>query len=144
VLLCHTCMVIERCPASLHQRSNCLQAFPNFSPTSVFSVCSPVFSNCSPVFSKCSPTVLQLFSNCYRYVRSMLEKIAGVNVGRTTLKLSNEARHSFNSNRVSIHIVSGMPLPIACNCSIALRSGTCLAAHSGMQLILCLLGCSNS
>jgi hypothetical protein len=104
----------------------------------MFSVCSPVFSKCSPVFSKCSPNVLQLFFNCYRYVRSMLDKTAGVHVARRTLQLANEARHSFNSNRVSIHIVSGMPLPIACNCSIALRSGTCLAAHSGMQLILCL------
>jgi hypothetical protein len=105
---------------------------------------SPSVRQMFSMFSKCSPNVRQMFSKCFRYDRTLLHTTAGVHVGRTQMQQANDARHSFNSNRVSIHIVSGMPLPIACSCSMALRSGTCLAAHSGMQLILCLLGCSKS
>jgi hypothetical protein len=141
--------MIERCPASLHLRSKCLQVFPNCSPMfssvlQLFSSVLQLFSKCSSMFSKCSPIVRQLFSGFFRHERTLLHTTAGVHVGRTQLQQSNDARHSFNSNRVSIHIVSGMPLPIACSCSMALRSGTCLAAHSGMQLIRCLLGCIKS
>jgi hypothetical protein len=85
-----------------------------------------------------------MLSKCFRYERTLLHTTAGVHVGRMQMQQANDARHSFNSNRVSTHIVSGMPLPIACSCSMALRSGIYLAAHSGMQLIICLLGCSKS
>jgi hypothetical protein len=147
--LCDTCMRIERCPASLHQRSNCLQVFPICSPVfssvlQMFSCVLQMFSKCSSMFSKCSSNVRQMFSNCFRYERTLMHTTAGVHVSRTRLQQENDARHSFNSNRGSIHIVSGIPLPIACSCSVAHRSGNCLAAHSGMQLILCLLCCSKS
>ena len=63
VLLCDNCMMIERCPASLHQRSNCLQVSPNCSPM-FFSVLQ-VFSSVLQMFSKCLFNVLQMFAQCY-------------------------------------------------------------------------------
>jgi hypothetical protein len=136
VLLCNTCMIIERCPASLHQQSNCFQVFPKCSPM-LYSALQMLFSvlqelsKCSPMFSKCSPNVPQLFSKCYRYVRTMLNTTAGVHVGRGSLQIANDARHSFDSNRVSIHIVSGHcgPLYVSGHCGPLHVSGHCGPLH---------------
>jgi hypothetical protein len=123
------------------------------------SQCSPVFSKCFPVFSKCPPNVLQSSPNVcqmfptVRYMLSLCKDYVAFHCwcacGPENIAVG-ERSQAFIQLKPCQHphylldSVSGMPLPIACNCSIALRSGTCLAAHSGMQFIRCLLGCSNS
>ena len=111
--------------------------------------CSPNVCHCSPnvvqmfyrvlqMFAKCSLNVLQVLSKRQDYVAYHCwcacgpENIADGERSQAFIQLK-PCQHPHHLPDV----VSGMPLPIACNCSIALRSGTCLAAHSGMQFICC-------
>jgi hypothetical protein len=109
--------------------------------------CSPNVLQCSPnvlqmfscvlqMFSKCCPHVLQMLSLC----KDNVEYHCWCARGPENIAVG-ERSQAFIQLKPCQHphhlpdIVSGMLLPIACNCSIAIRSGTCLAAHSGMQLI---------
>jgi hypothetical protein len=67
----------------------------------------------------------------------MLHTTAGVHVARRTLQIANDARHSFYSNRVSVHIVSGHcgPLYVSGHCGPLYVSGHCgplyVSGHCG-------------
>jgi hypothetical protein len=82
-------------------------------------------------------TMLHTTGLCCRYVRTMLHTTAGVHVARRTLQIANDARHSFDSNRVSVHIVSGHcgPLYVSGHCGPLYVSGHCgplyVSGHCG-------------